>query len=95
MFIKSYDVFDNKIYVRTYSIIANCICVYAKNYLTAVKLLQDNAADEFTPISVEFFMSLDPVNVPNTDGNTSLSTLSSGPVLRVVGSNRVLVRMYM
>ena len=60
----------------------------------AVYLLQNNVADQFTPVSVEFDMSLDPVIPVNTNGNTTLSSLRSGPVLRVVGSNTALVRMY-
>ena len=58
-------------------------------------LLQNNAADQFTPVSVEFDIFLDPVTPVNTDGNTPLSSLRSGPVLRIVGSNTELVRMYM
>ena len=39
-------------------------------------------------------MSLEPVVVGDTDGNSSLASLSSRPVLRVIESNRTLVSMY-
>ena len=66
---------------------------YVGNFYV-IQLLQRDATDLYTSVSVEFIMSLDMPNVSATDGSTvATASLESGPVLRVIGSNSTQVSM--
>ena len=61
-----------------------CVKYYS---VTDVQLLpQNNVEDQFTPLYVEFIMSLADPDIDSTNGNTPIS-ITSGSVLRVIDDN--------